>query len=184
MTPRRDWAGHRFGHLVAQRSYKLSKSGRGAPWECLCDCGQTAEVYSADLVRGHTISCGCAIGVANRERARVPREAVLRRLFSGYQSNAVRKNREFLLHLDEFRLLIAGNCFYCGIEPCSISTLDRNRVIAYFYNGVDRADNAKGYTTENCVSCCAVCNRMKRDLTQEEFLHHVKRIQKMHESCL
>ena len=46
----------------------------------------------------------------------------------------------------------------------------------YVYNGVDRVDNERGYSLENCVPCCKFCNRMKRDLGKKEFLEHIKNI--------
>jgi hypothetical protein len=45
-------------------------------------------------------------------------------------------------------------------------------------NGIDRADNALGYTVENSVSCCKICNIAKRDLTIEEFIFWGKRLGK------
>lgn len=50
-------AGKRFGRLVA-----LEKVGAGntiARWKCRCDCGADCEVRAANLVNGHTQSCGC-----------------------------------------------------------------------------------------------------------------------------
>jgi hypothetical protein len=44
------------------------------------------------------------------------------------------------------------------------------------YNGLDRIDNAKPYTMENVVPCCATCNRAKLNLTVEEFLARIKSI--------
>jgi hypothetical protein len=31
----------------------------------------------------------------------------------------------------------------------------------YTYNGIDRVDNSKGYTPENTVPCCKICNKIK-----------------------
>jgi hypothetical protein len=46
----------------------------------------------------------------------------------------------------------------------------------YLYNGIDRVDNTLGYSKENCVSCCKICNYMKQVLTLEEFYSHIRRI--------
>ncbi|WP_146203669.1 hypothetical protein [Azospirillum sp. TSO5] len=37
------------------------------------------------------------------------------------------------------------------------------------FNGIDRKDPLKGYTTENCVPCCFEINRAKSDMTIDEF---------------
>jgi len=55
---------------------------------------------------------------------------------------------------DEFSALLLEPCFYCGI----------NEDI-----GIDRFYNDIGYTTENCVSCCGTCNRMKNNLSDGMF---------------
>lgn len=59
---RKDITGQRFGRLVAiepcydndNRKYKSSTR-----WKCKCDCGNTAIVDIANLMNGHTRSCGC-----------------------------------------------------------------------------------------------------------------------------
>jgi 5-methylcytosine-specific restriction endonuclease McrA len=43
-------------------------------------------------------------------------------------------------------------------------------------NGIDRIDSNKGYTMDNCVSCCWTCNRMKGNMTQQNFLEHISKI--------
>jgi hypothetical protein len=45
-------------------------------------------------------------------------------------------------------------------------------------HNLDRKDSSLGYTKENCLVCCAVCNRMKLAQGYEEFLTHVARIMK------
>jgi len=64
-------------------------------------------------------------------------------------------------------------CYYCGIEE-----KDFVPIWGEFYGGktrgkkleVDRKDNGKGYTLENCVFSCSICNNAKSDkFTGEEF---------------
>lgn len=49
--------------------------------------------------------------------------------------------------------------------------------------GIDRLNNDKGYTVENIVSCCSICNKAKSNLTMEEFLAWIERI-KIHNVCV
>jgi hypothetical protein len=44
------------------------------------------------------------------------------------------------------------------------------------YNGIDRVDPEIGYIESNCVSCCTVCNLMKKAYSHNFFLTHIKRI--------
>ena len=53
----RDLLGQRFGALVVT-GYE-GKQGRCHLWRCRCDCGNEAVVRQANLVTGHTKSCGC-----------------------------------------------------------------------------------------------------------------------------
>lgn len=59
------------------------------------------------------------------------------------------------LTLSEFKGLLIQSCHYCG------SALPRQGY------GVDRVDNSKGYTMDNVVACCTLCN-----WTKGAFLSH------------
>ena len=43
-------------------------------------------------------------------------------------------------------------------------------------NGIDRKDSTKGYSIDNCVPCCPMCNKMKQTFTEEEFLNQIAKI--------
>ena len=64
-------------------------------------------------------------------------------------------------------------CYYCEIEE-----KDFISIWGEFYGGktrgkkleVDRRDNKKSYTLENCVLACSICNNAKSDkFTGDEF---------------
>lgn len=65
---------------------------------------------------------------------------------------------------DEYEKIIFEPCVYCGSPPGAGR------------NGADRFDNAKGYTRENLVACCALCNGMKSKRSAETFVEHARRI--------
>lgn len=52
----RDLTGQRFGRLTATGHRVVN---RRTIWSCSCDCGQTREVLSHNLIKGATRSCGC-----------------------------------------------------------------------------------------------------------------------------
>jgi hypothetical protein len=86
------------------------------------------------------------------------------------------------------------NCFYCKGPPNmpfnSIIGRRKSGMIAsgmsqehindalVLYNGIDRIDSDKGYTSNNTVSCCKTCNFAKNELTTQEFYDWVQRIHK------
>lgn len=47
------------------------------------------------------------------------------------------------------------------------------------YNGIDRIDNQKGYSLDNVVACCRICNNAKSDMTVHEFHSWIMRIAAM-----
>jgi hypothetical protein len=58
-----------------------------------------------------------------------------------------------------FDLALNYVCYICGRIPNTRKP-----------NGVDRVDNSKGYTLENCKTCCYSCNSGKRDRPLECYL--------------
>ncbi len=59
--------------------------------------------------------------------------------------------------------LTAMPCTYCGASPNPFS-------------GIDRYNNAEGYTESNCVPCCTPCNRAKLASTAEEYISRCIRV--------
>lgn len=92
-----------------------------------------------------------------------------RNLYVDYKSRARSTGKDFTISESEFTHLSKGHCFYCGIE------FDKN-YSGNLCNGIDRYDNSKGYTEENCVPSCWICNRAKSDLTPEEFYNWIYRL--------
>lgn len=73
-----------------------------------------------------------------------------------YKYNAKLRNLEFSLTVEEFRNFWGRNCYYCDD---SIKTI-----------GIDRIESDKGYSTKNCIPCCAMCNRMKMKYSVDDFI--------------
>jgi len=53
-----DITGQRYGRLTVLRRNGSSPSKK-ALWECVCDCGNVVTVFSTNLRKGTTQSCGC-----------------------------------------------------------------------------------------------------------------------------
>jgi hypothetical protein len=64
-SPRKNLAGQRFGKLVVE-----SWAG-SSQWNCRCDCGGKSVVFTANLKRGNTTSCGCIRNIKSSKRATV-----------------------------------------------------------------------------------------------------------------
>lgn len=111
-----------------------------------------------------------------------------RNLYRGYQRHAKRKEVQWKLSEAQFHKLTKGVCHYCGIEPSQVHRNNCGVRIAYgkryrpskskpyVYNGIDRKNNDKGYTINNSVSCCWVCNKRKSAASYGDFMSWIKRI--------
>jgi hypothetical protein len=79
---------------------------------------------------------------------------------------------EFSLTKEEFVCISEQICHYCGCAPerrKAGPTLHSD----WAWNGIDRKDNNYGYTTDNCVACCILCNLMKGSLPYQEFINWI-----------
>lgn len=83
---------------------------------------------------------------------------------------------------EQLYALIELPCFYTGKVPSGKKVAKSGEV--FLYNGVDRLDSDKGYTPENCVSCCWEVNRMKNDMPKERFLELCKLISERNKHVL
>lgn len=155
-------------------------------WRCLCICGNEKIVEQFDLLSGDTRSCGCLFKEThtkivddNIPHNRLnPGEASFNALLASYKRNAKKRNREFLITKEQFKLLTSSNCHYCGAKP-SRKYAASHSFGFYLYNGIDRRDNSIGYTKGNCVTCCGFCNKLKSNLlTQDEMRDIIKLLKK------
>ncbi|VVB52037.1 Uncharacterised protein [uncultured archaeon] len=180
-----DLIGQKFGRLLVLSSAK-SRHSR-AYWVCVCDCGTVCMAMGKDLRRHKKQSCGCLRREANQLKAARMQEsrllpdgeAAFNLLFASYRCSSEKRNIAFNITKEKFRELTQGCCFYCGMSPSQPykTAFDRENLRdGYTYSGVDRKNNSLGYTDENSVSCCKLCNWMKNKFDVEIFLRHCNRV--------
>ena len=66
--------------------------------------------------------------------------------------------RKLLISEKWMKCLMNYKCFYCGYFP------------ANGFNGIDRKNNDICYTYGNSVSCCQMCNMMKKKISSKDFI--------------
>ena len=176
-------SGQRFNHFVLVRQAGRIRIGGRAhdTWLCLCDCGVEFTSTVKNIVRGK-VSCGCDLshgGVGGRYKKGNPLAAPYRGKYKSYQHGAKRRNLIFNLTEEQVYKLFEQNCYYCKVEPClSLSPFIKNAEHRQniFANGIDRINPSLGYTIENTIACCHICNRAKGDMMQEEFFTWVEEL--------
>ena len=164
----KDLTGKRYGKLlVVKRADNLDNK---VAWLCKCDCGGEKIIKGKNLIKGWVKSCGCLWkydeGVAS-----------CRALYGNYKRNAKYRKRKFDIDFDDFKKITKQNCYYCNAEPSQIGRFKQCNGY-YIYNGLDRINNDKGYTLENCVPCCKKCNYAKRDFSRADFYDLIYKIYK------
>lgn len=100
-------------------------------------------------------------------------EANFRCLYRAYKKNAKKRNLSFSLSIERFRELTKLPCLICGEKPKAKYVHDKRYAHPYVYNGVDRLDNRKGYSEENCAPCCRSCNYAKHTKSLYQFLLYI-----------
>jgi hypothetical protein len=99
--------------------------------------------------------------------------APMRSVINAYKFGSRKRNIEYALTEEQFKDITTKNCHYCGVTPFH---RESGLWDHYQYNGIDRVDNNKGYTLDNCVPCCRPCNWAKMDSTLDEFKLRTKKL--------
>lgn len=162
--------GQRFGRLVVDK-FEYHKYSR-CWWSCVCDCGARKIVSSNMLLRGHVKSCGCYKRDLLRKSYGEGAYNIIARI---YINSKKLKGVDYNLTEDLLKILFSGDCYYCGLQAKD-SNCQKGKYGDFYYNGIDRIDNHKGYISDNVVSCCKHCNYAKRDMSQKDFLDYIKRL--------
>jgi len=184
--------GEKLGRLLVLKVSDKKSTSHALFFTCQCDCGSIVDVRAAQLRNGRTKSCGCyTVEQTQRALRMAPGQTSYRSLERRTKVSARKRNLEYNLTTEQFMSLVCLSCHWCGQEPAPYNvymkhdgtfrptnsvTIGWARQQTVFVNGIDRIDSSVGYTIENCVPCCSMCNLMKLDYSPEQFLNQVKKI--------
>lgn len=177
-----DLVGQKFDMLTVVRLDGRRHNVRS--WLCRCECGNETRASSGHLRSGHTGSCGCRrLGAKNHGRGGgsngyrnqlAPGRSARNKLLNTYQNAARQRGYEWALTGDQFDELIDAHCCYCGAPPGRLLKVGSNGEL--LYNGIDRVDNIEGYTQQNSVTACRICNLAKHTMRHDDFVDWVRRV--------
>jgi hypothetical protein len=100
----------------------------------------------------------------SKERAKEIEQNDPKRQYIRYINSSVSRNLEFKLSFEEYFEVVKNKCYYC------------NDLHERGFNGLDRIDSCEGYNIENIVSCCKMCNYLKKALDNSKFLKRIEHI--------
>jgi hypothetical protein len=160
VSARIDLTGYRFGRMVAI-SYSVHK-GRPA-WICSCDCGTETILETGNLRSGREKSCGCYTK-EYQKKAASDRYKEFQSVLNIAKYSANKRGLEFSISLDFYKSLAGMDCHYCHCQLRWNNRTNSGRLGgSNTGHNLDRKDNSLGYTEDNVVPCCAICNRVKMD---------------------
>ena len=147
-----DLTGKRFGKLTVIR--RAENQGKNIVWFCQCDCGSKLKpIRACHLKSGAVISCGC-VGYENSKNAKIKHNGRHTRLYGVWQNMKNRCNNKNVRSYKDYGAR--------GITVCDEWRTDfgafRKWAIETGYDDsaeymkctIDRINNDKGYSPENC----------------------------------
>jgi hypothetical protein len=169
------YVGMKFGALTIIKQYNTFSpcNSKIVKVDYKCDCGNITSNKRFGCVKRQRMCLECRN--KNEYKIKNPGKSAFNKLYHDYQSGAENRRYEFKLTTEEFEILTRRDCHYCGESPKNIKKARGGKEI-YVYNGIDRVDSNKGYTIDNCVACCKLCNFSKMSLSINDFLSHIRKI--------
>jgi hypothetical protein len=166
--------GDRFGSVVV-----LDRTRRGRSNALVrCDCGREFNAYTYLLESGQTKHCQECANLARRGKPNIanridPVQRTVNDLWNSFRK-AMRAKAGSTLTKDEWLAVVTSACVYCGRERVNCRKALVDHAEDFWYNGVDRIDSSLPYVSGNVQPACWVCNRMKGNMSHEDFLAHVR----------
>ena len=110
---------------------------------------------------------------------RSDKDFIFFRVYRKRKNDARRRKIKWNLPFKYFLYLSKKNCFFCDAEPNneiskSIGVARSKKHIKF--QGIDRIDSKLGYSKNNVLPCCWVCNKIKSNKNAREFLCHVQKM--------
>lgn len=160
-----DLKGRTFNRLTVL--YKVQGSFQCAKWHVRCECGQEKDVYSNSLLNGSTKSCGCY----NKENASLRSK-----------THGLSDSRTYHIW-ENIKGRANGRCHKEQYFDRGISLCERWQRFENFHEDmgtpptdkhiIDRVNNLKGYSKENCRWVTPKESIRNRIRTQKKGIHFV-----------
>ena len=141
-----DLTGRRFGKwLVLRRDDNNTKQGY---WVCQCDCGRILPVYGGSLVKGKSLSCGC-YGSELKRVSHTTHGQCGTPLYNVY--HGMLQRCYYKRHIDN-KWYIQKGVTVCDEWLSEFEAFYEWAIQNGYKRGlsIDRIDNDKGYSPENC----------------------------------
>lgn len=152
MAALKDLTGQRFGRLVVLERAENNRYGK-TRWKCRCDCGNERVIEGNSLRMGTTKSCGCLHieGLRTFKTTHGKEKSRLYSVWKGIKSRCVNPNHHAYKRYGGRGITICKEWrhnFQAFYDWAMANGYDENAPKGQCT--IDRIDNDKGYSPDNC----------------------------------
>lgn len=169
MPARKDLTGQIFGQLEVLRLDE-SSIGKGLKWYCLCHvCDNTVIVRGNNLASGNSTTCCSDKKRSGREHPHWTGFNEINGTYWGsLQRDAKKRSLPFEVSIEYVWELYLKQDRKCALSGRPIAMHIKGAT--YGEASLDRIDSSKGYLPDNIQWVHKRINRIKMDMTDEEFI--------------
>lgn len=162
-----------------KKQEKVDKSRENSENSLCIRCGEIQKLANFQIKSGELsrYCSSCRLKSCIYDKSRIRRNVKTNeKLIKSFIRNAQphRRAKKWKLTMEEALDIISNPCYYCGTYDEKMN--DNGKL--YSNIGIDRVDNKKGYTTDNVVPACRLCNYMKYTYSSEKFVEYCMNIWK------
>lgn len=99
--------------------------------------------------------------------------AVTKSQFSKFKAKAKKRGKSVALSFEQYCNIKLGDCYYCGVQRYLFAAYCQEMGLKTPYMTIDRKDNKGGYTEENSVASCFLCNKTKSNIFTSEDMKEI-----------
>lgn len=133
-------------------------------WKCQCVCGRVSLLKRESLCRGMSKGCWKCAGVKRRK-------GIERLIWNKILNGAKYRSIDVELSLDQITNLLAKQNYKCALTglPIELPTYESQGRYSEYTASLDRINSDENYTIDNIQWVHKSVNRMKNNLSEEEF---------------
>lgn len=155
---------------------KKTSESKSSVWICKCHCGKLMESTSSNLLRGVYGCWDCRNELISITK-RGGYEEISGEFWNRTKKSAEIRNIKFDINIKEVWELFLKQDRKCALSGIELKfNMRRKEDIKNCTASLDRIDSFKDYTIDNVQWVHKNVNRMKWDLTQEEFINICKKV--------
>jgi hypothetical protein len=161
-----------FTYWTVLKQVRSNKEGKRM-FLCKCKCGQEKPVLAKTLLNGDSKSCNCYSYVTPKHPRFKGCGNIHAKFWKQIQKNGYSRNLSFDITIEfawELFLKQKGKCALSGVDLIFAEAEKFRRRKRICTASLDRIDSSKGYLPDNVQWVHKDINKMKWQLTNEEFL--------------